>query len=69
MGTPAVHELKAGRIKFLDIITQLNEDPIHSVKWFEQNTRDKTRPQLTLLRNHNTPSGIKPLLTKGKTDS
>lgn len=66
MGTPAVHELKAGRIKFLDIITQLNEDPIHSVKWFEQNTRDKTRPQLTLLRNHNTPSGIKPLLTKAE---
>ena len=65
MGTPAERELHEGNIKFLDTITELNEDPIQSVEWFEQSTRDKTRPRLTILRNHKTPTGIKSWLKKG----
>ena len=62
--TPAHHELKEGNIKFLDIITQLNEDDIQSGKWFEQSTKDKTKPMLTILRRSKKPP-VKNLLSKG----
>jgi hypothetical protein len=62
--TPAYHAMKEGQIKFLDVITQLNEDNIESKKWFEQITKSKTRPLLTIQRNQNTPSGIKSLFNK-----
>ena len=65
--TPAYHAMKEGQIKFLDVITQLNEDDIESKKWFEQITKSKTRPLLTIQRNQNTPSGIKNLFNKGST--
>ena len=57
--------MKEGLIKFLDVITQLNEGDIESKKWFEQITKSKTRPLLTIQRNQNTPSGIKNLFNKG----
>jgi hypothetical protein len=56
--------MKEGLIKFLDVITQLNEDDIESKKWFEQISKSKTRPLLTIQRNQNTPSGIKNLFNK-----
>jgi hypothetical protein len=64
-GTPAHHKLKEGKIKLLDIITQLNEDDVASGDLFQQSTRDKTRPILTLMRNHKAPS-MKNLLSKVK---
>ena len=65
LGTPGHRELKEGNIKLLDEITQLNEeDIVAGPDWFEQSTRDKTRPLLTLMRNSKTPS-IKNLLSKG----
>ena len=65
LGTAAHSALKEGHIKLLDIVTQLNEDDIRSKEWFEQSTKSKTRPMLTILRNQNTPSNIKGLITKG----
>lgn len=62
--SPAYNELKEGRIKLLDIITQLNKEAIWEEESFKQSTRDKTKPELTLMRNHRTPS-IKSLLSKG----
>ena len=66
MKTPAYHALKEGQIKLLDVITHLNEDKIISREWFDQCTRDKTRPMLTIRRNQYTASGIKNLLSKSK---
>jgi hypothetical protein len=65
LDTPAHRELKSGKIKLLDIITQLNEEDIESGESFRQSTRDKTRPLLTLMRDHKTPS-INSLLSKVK---
>ena len=64
LGTPAYDEFKSGKIKLLDVITQLNEDDIDSKEEFQRSTRDKTIPLLTLERKRTTPS-IKNLLTKG----
>ena len=64
LGTTAYKKLKDGEIKLLDLITQLNEEDIESGEWFQQSTRDKTMPLLTLMRNHKTPS-ISGLLSKG----
>ena len=64
--SPAYKALKEGDIKFFDVITELNEERVTMGVLFRQNTRDKTRPELTLKRNRNTPS-IKTLLTKGIT--
>ena len=66
MKTPAYHALKEGQIKLLDVITHLNEDEIISRESLDRNTRDKTRPMLTIRRNQNTASGIKNLLSKSK---
>ena len=66
MKTPAYHALKEGQIKLLDVITHLNEDEIFSRKSLDRNTRDKTRPMLTIRRNQNTASGIKNLLSESK---
>jgi hypothetical protein len=63
IGTPAHHEMKQGNINFLDHVTQLNEDKILSREWFEQSTRDKTRPELTLWRSRQNLF-IRPFLTK-----
>ena len=68
LGTSAHNALKDGHIKLLDTITHMNEDEIQSKEWFDQFTRSKTRPLLTILRNHNSPSGIKALITKGTAD-
>ena len=65
LDTPAHHELRSGKIKLLDIITQLNEEDIGSGEWFRQSTRDKTKPLLTLIRNHKIPS-ITSLLSRGR---
>ena len=65
LNTPAHHALKDGHIKFLDVITQLNEDDIESKEWFEHSTKSKTRPLITILRNQNTAFGIKHFLNKG----
>jgi hypothetical protein len=62
--TPAYHAMKEGKIKFLDVITQLDESDIESKMWFEQITKSKTRPLLTIQRNQNTPSGIRSLFNK-----
>lgn len=64
LDTSGHRELKDGNIKLMDLITQLNEDKIRSREWFEQSTRDKTRPQLTLLRSIKSPV-IRSFLTKG----
>ena len=64
MATPALDKFKNGKIKLLDVITQLNEDDIDSKEEFQQSTRDKTEPLLTLERKRTTPS-IKNLLSKG----
>ena len=65
LDTPAHRELKSGKIKLLDVITQLNEEDIESGELFRQSTRDKTKPLLTLMRDHKTPS-INSLLSKGR---
>ena len=65
LGTAAHSALKDGKIKLLDIVMQLNEEDISSREWFEQSTKSKFRPMLTILRNQNTPN-IKPLLNKGR---
>ena len=67
MKSPAYHALKEGQLRFLDVITQLNEDDIQSKEWLEHTTKSKTRPMLTIQRNNSTPSGIKNLLNKGST--
>jgi hypothetical protein len=64
--TPAFHALKEGQIKLLDVITHLNEDKIFSREGFDKSTWDKTRPMLTIRRNHKTASGTKDLLSKIK---
>ena len=64
--TPAYHTLKDGQIKLLDVITHLNEEKIVSRERFDESTWDKTRPMLTIRRNHNTASGTKALLHKSK---
>ena len=66
LDSPAYKALKEGDIKLFDVITELNEERVTMGVLFRQNTRDKTRPELTLKRNRNTPS-IKTLLTKGIT--
>ena len=62
--TSAYHALKDGQIKLLDVITHLNEEKIVSSERFDESTWDKTRPMLTIRRNHNTASGKKGLLQK-----
>ena len=64
MDTPAHRELKEGNINLLDCVTRLNGDSILSKQWFEQSTRDKTRPELTLWRSIKDPY-IRLFLAKG----
>ena len=62
--SPAYDKFKNGKIKLLDVITQLNEEDIDSKEAFQRSTRDKTMPLLTLERKRTTPP-IKSLLIKG----